>query len=427
MDNPPNAKPLEMPPLQAHVQAAVDKLTASETIKAAIEAVKRDDEKTLADQIAITEVEAPPFHEDVRAKDMVRRFEELGLKATIDEEGNVLARRAGTGNGPTLVLAAHLDTVFPAGTNPKVRKEGDRYLAPGISDDARGLAVILQVLRTLQEFKVETVGDILFVCSVGEEGNGDLRGSKYLFNKSGIQIDGFISVDGVNVNRVLRGATGSKRYRVHYDGPGGHSWNAFGTPSAIHAIGRAIAKISDIQTKTDPKTTFTCGTIHGGTTVNSIAAHVEMELDMRSAGASELDELEAQILPLFEQAAKDENARWGYKDEDGVKLTLEPIGHRPGGSQSDDVSVLQAARGAMAALDIPLYSYAFASTDHNIAVNKGVPATTLGGGGREGFNHNVKEWYEPVDAYQGPQLAMLTSLVLVGVAGTTDPVLVKRA
>ena len=427
MDNPPNAKPLEMPPLQAHVQAAVDKLTASETIKAAIEAVKRDDEKTLADQIAITEVEAPPFHEDVRAKDMVRRFEELGLKATIDEEGNVLARRAGTGNGPTLVLAAHLDTVFPAGTNPKVRKEGDRYLAPGISDDARGLAVILQVLRTLQEFKVGTVGDILFVCSVGEEGNGDLRGSKYLFNKSGIQIDGFISVDGVNVNRVLRGATGSKRYRVHYDGPGGHSWNAFGTPSAIHAIGRAIAKISDIQTKTDPKTTFTCGTIHGGTTVNSIAAHVEMELDMRSAGASELDELEAQILPIFEQAAKDENARWGYKDEDGVKLTLEPIGHRPGGSQSDDVSVLQAARGAMAALDIPLYSYAFASTDHNIAVNKGVPATTLGGGGREGFNHNVKEWYEPVDAYQGPQLAMLTSLVLVGVAGTTDPVLVKRA
>ena len=427
MDNPPNAKPLEMPPLQAHVQAAVDKLTASETIKVAIEAVKRDDEKTLADQIAITEVEAPPFHEDVRAKDMVRRFEELGLKATIDEEGNVLARRAGTGNGPTLVLAAHLDTVFPAGTNPKVRKEGDRYLAPGISDDARGLAVILQVLRTLQEFKVETVGDILFVCSVGEEGNGDLRGSKYLFNKSGIQIDGFISVDGVNVNRVLRGATGSKRYRVHYDGPGGHSWNAFGTPSAIHAIGRAIAKISDIQTKTDPKTTFTCGTIHGGTTVNSIAAHVEMELDMRSAGASELDELEAQILPIFEQAAKDENARWGYKDEDGVKLTLEPIGHRPGGSQSDDVSVLQAARGAMAALDIPLYSYAFASTDHNIAVNKGVPATTLGGGGREGFNHNVKEWYEPVDAYQGPQLAMLTSLVLVGVAGTTDPVLVKRA
>ena len=427
MDNPANAKPVELPPIHEDVQAVVNKLVACETIKAAIEAVKRDDEKTLADQIAITEVEAPPFHEEVRAKELVRRFEELGLKASIDEEGNVLARRCGQGNGPTLVLAAHLDTVFPAGTNPKVRKEGNRYLAPGISDDARGLAAILQVLRTLQEFNVKTVGDILFVCSVGEEGNGDLRGSKYLFNKSGSAVDGLISVDGVNVNRLLRGATGSKRYRVHFDGPGGHSWNAFGTPSAIHAIGRAIAKIADIQTKTDPKTTFTCGTIKGGTTVNSIAAHVEMELDMRSAGANELDELEAQILPIFEQAAKDENARWGYKDEDGVKLTLEPIGHRPGGSQSDDVSVLQAARGAMGALGIPLYSYAFASTDHNIAVNKGVPATTLGGGGKEGFNHNVKEWYEPVDAYLGPQLAMLTSLILVGVAGATEPVLKKRA
>ena len=391
MDNPKDAKPLEMPPVLAHVQAAVDKLAACETIKAAIEAVKRDDEKTLADQIAITEVEAPPFHEEVRAKDFVRRLEELGLKASIDEEGNVVARRAGKGNGPTLVLAAHLDTVFPAGTNPKVRQEGNRYLAPGISDDARGLAAILQVLRTLQEFKIQTIGDILFVGSVGEEGNGDLRGSKYLFNKSGIHIDGFISVDGVNVNRVLCGATGSKRYRVHFDGPGGHSWNAFGTPSAIHAIGRAIAKIADLQT------------------------------------VKELDELEARILPIFEQAAKDENARWGYKDEDGVKLTLEPIGHRPGGGQKDEVSVLQAARGAMAALGIPLYSYAFASTDHNVAVNKGIPATTLGGGGKEGFNHNVKEWYEPVDAYQGPQLAMLTSLVLVGVEGVSEPVLEKRA
>ncbi len=303
MDNPVNAKPLEMPPLLAHVQAALDTLSACETIKSAIEAVKRDDEKTIADQVAITEVEAPPFHEEVRAKDMARRFEELGLTATIDEEGNVLARRAGKGNGPTLVLAAHLDTVFPAGTDVKVRKEGNRYLAPGISDDARGLAAILQVLRTLQEFKIETVGDILFVCSVGEEGNGDLRGSKYLFNKSGIQIDGFISVDGVNVNRVLRGATGSKRYRVHFDGPGGHSWNAFGTPSAIHAMGRAIAKVADVETKSDPKTTFTCGTIQGGTTVNSIAAHVEMELDMRSAGAQELDDLEAQILPNLKQTA----------------------------------------------------------------------------------------------------------------------------
>lgn len=424
---PANAQPVELPPLKACVQEKIDILAAHETVKACVEAIKRDDEKTLADQIAITEVEAPPFHEEERAKYFAARLEEMGLTATIDKVGNVLARREGTGNGPTLVLAAHLDTVFPAGTDVKVRKEGNRYLAPGISDDARGLAAILQVLRTLNEFNVQTVGDILFVASVGEEGNGDLRGSKFLFNESGIAIDGFISVDGVNVHRVLSGATGSKRYRVHVDGPGGHSWNAFGTPNVIHALSRGISKFADLQTKTAPKTTFSCGTIHGGTTVNSIPAHVEMELDMRSAGAAELEELEALILPCFEQGVKEENARWGYSDEDGCKLTLEPIGHRPGGGQSDEVSVLQAARGAMGALGIPLLSYSFASTDHNIAVNKGVPATTLGGGGKEGFNHNVKEWYEPVDAYEGPQLAFLTSLLLVGMVGVTEPVLVKRA
>ena len=426
-DNPVNAKPVELPPVLAHVQAAVNTLMAQEVVAGALEAIKRDDEKTLADQIALTEVEAPPFHEEERAKEFARRLEEFGLTATIDPEGNVLARRSGTGNGPTLVLAAHLDSVFPAGTDVKVRKEGNRYFAPGISDDTRGLAALLQVLRTLEEKQIQTVGDILFVGSVGEEGNGDLRGSKYLFNKSGIAIDGFISVDGVNVNRVLRGATGSKRYRVHMDGPGGHSWNAFGLPSAIHAMGRAIAKVGDVQTKTEPKTTFTCGTIKGGTTVNSIAGHCEMELDMRSAGANELDELEAVMLPLFAEAVKEENERWGYTEENGIKLTLEPIGHRPGGMQDDSVSVLQAARGAMGALDIPLYGYAFASTDHNVAVNKGVPATTLGGGGKEGFNHNVKEWYEPVDAWQGPQLTFLTSLVLVGVVGVTEPILEKRA
>ena len=267
----------------------------------------------------------------------------------MDPEGNVIAVRRGAGNGPVLVLAAHQDTVFPAGTDVKVREENGILHATGISDAARGRAVILQVLRTLEEEKIETVGDIYFVCTVGEEGNGDLRGSKYLFHKSGLPIDGFISIDGVDSHRVLSAATGSKRYRVHFDGPGGHSWKNYGYPSAIHAMGRAIAKIADVEPCADPKTTFTCGTIAGGTTVNSIAAHCEMELDMRSAGARELDESEAQILPLIEAACKEEHARWNAEGETIVKLRLEPIGHRPGGQQDDSTSVLQASRAAMAA------------------------------------------------------------------------------
>lgn len=420
--------PKQLAPVIGFVTDRTQTLCALPAVQAALSDIKRDEKVTLADQIAITEVEAPPFHEKNRGHNMIERFKALGLEdVTMDPEGNVIAVRRGAGNGPVLVLAAHQDTVFPAGTDVKVREENGILHAPGISDDARGLAVILQVLRTLEEEKIETVGDIYFVCTVGEEGNGDLRGSKYLFHKSGLPIDGFISIDGVDIHRVLSAATGSKRYRVHFDGPGGHSWKNYGYPSAIHAMGRAIAKIADVEPCADPKTTFTCGTIAGGTTVNSIAAHCEMELDMRSAGARELDEIEAQILPLIEAACKEENARWNAEGENIVKLRLEPIGHRPGGQQDDSTSVLQASRAAMAALDIELKKYDVASTDHNIAINCGVPATTLGGGGAEGNNHNVKEWYDPKDAYLGPQLALLTALVLVGVKGVTEPVLEKRS
>ena len=420
--------PKQLAPVIGFVTDRTQTLCALPAVQAALSDIKRDEKVTLADQIAITEVEAPPSHEKNRGLNMIERFKALGLEdVTMDPEGNVIAVRRGAGNGPVLVLAAHQDTVFPAGTDVKVREENGILHAPGISDDARGLAVILQVLRTLEEEKIETVGDIYFVCTVGEEGNGDLRGSKYLFHKSGLPIDGFISIDGVDIHRVLSAATGSKRYRVHFDGPGGHSWKNYGYPSAIHAMGRAIAKIADVEPCADPKTTFTCGTIAGGTTVNSIAAHCEMELDMRSAGARELDEIEAQILPLIEAACKEENARWNAEGENIVKLRLEPIGHRPGGQQDDSTSVLQASRAAMAALDIELKKYDVASTDHNIAINCGVPATTLGGGGAEGNNHNVKEWYDPKDAYLGPQLALLTALVLVGVKGVTEPVLEKRS
>ncbi|MDO4936802.1 MAG: M20/M25/M40 family metallo-hydrolase, partial [Sutterellaceae bacterium] len=404
------------------------KLSEQEVVKAALQAIVRDEKVTIADQIAITEVEAPPFHEKERGLNLIERFKALGLTdVTMDPEGNVIAIRRGTGNGPLLVLGAHQDTVFPAGTDVKVKEIDGVFHGPGISDDARGLAVILQVLRTMQEFDIQTVGDLYFVCTVGEEGNGDLRGSKYLFHKSGLPVDGFISVDGADVTRLLSAATGSKRYRVHFDGPGGHSWKNFGLPSAIHAMGRAIAKVGDVVPCADPKTTYTCGTISGGTTVNSIAAHCEMELDMRSAGAKELDEIEAKLLPLFEEACREENARWGAEGEQAVKLTLEPIGHRPGGQQSDDVSVLQASRAAMKAVGIELKKYDVASTDHNIAINCKVPATTLGGGGTEGYNHNVKEWWDPTDSYQGPQLAFMTSLLLLGLKDVTEPVLEKIA
>ena len=421
-------KPEELAPVLPQYSAAREALMGHETVQKALAAIKRDEQLTIADQIAITEIEAPPFHEENRGTDLIRRFKELGLTdVTRDSEGNVIAIRKGTGNGPMLVLGAHQDTVFPAGTDVKVKNDNGILRAPGISDDARGLAVILQVLRTMQELDIRTVGDVAFVCTVGEEGNGDLRGSKHLFYKSGMKIDGFISVDGVDVGRLLCAATGSKRYRVHFDGPGGHSWKRFGTVSAVHAMGRAIAKIADVVPPQTARSTYTCGTIQGGTTVNSIAAHCEMELDMRSAGGPELDELESIILPLIKQACEEENKRWGATGDEAVKLTLEPIGHRPGGHQSDESPALQCARAAMDACGIKLTGYTAASTDHNIAISLGIPATTIGGGGAEGFNHNVKEWYDPKDSYLGTQLTLMTALLLVGLQGVTEPTLPKRA
>lgn len=422
----PSAAPVDLPPLLPSTERAMSRVCAAPAVTAALQAIRQDEALTLADQIALCEVEAPPFGEAVRAADFARRLRALGLSdVRQDAEGNVIGVRRGAGGGPRLALAAHLDSVFPAGTDVKVRREGDRCLAPGISDNARGLAVLLQLLRTLEAQRIETVGDLLLVGTVGEEGNGDLRGCKALF-APGHGIDGFIAVDGVAVTRILAHATGSRRYRVGYEGPGGHSYNAFGTPSATHALGRAIAAIADVRVPDAPKTTFTVGTVKGGTTVNAIAAKAEMELDMRSDDGDELTRLEAAVLPLLDAAAAAENARWDAPADRQVKLVLTPIGNRPAGQQQPDCAVLQAARAAQAALGIPLLKYAAASTDHNVAVSLGIPATTLGGGGAEGNNHSLSEWYAPAEGWLGPQLALLSALALVGVAGASEPLLPVR-
>ncbi|MEG1969047.1 MAG: M20/M25/M40 family metallo-hydrolase [Burkholderiaceae bacterium] len=426
MDTSAPATAIELPPLLPPTEQAIAQLMAAPALQAALAAALRDDALTLADQIALSEIESPPFHEDVRAADFARRLRELGLTdVRIDTEGNVIGVRPGTGGGPRLVLAAHLDTVFPAGTDVKVRQEGQRYFGPGISDNARGLAVLLQILRTLTEQDIKTTGDLWFVGTVGEEGNGDLRGCKALFANNPT-IDGFIAVDGVAVTRILANATGSRRYRVRYEGPGGHSYNAFGLPSATHALGRAIAAISEVPVPDEPRTTFTVGTVKGGTTVNAIAANAELELDMRSNDGEELKRLEATILPLLEAAASAENRRWNAPADQQIKLVLESIGDRPGGQQPPETSVLQAARGAQAALGIALLKYSAASTDHNVPVSLGIPATTLGGGGAEANNHTLREWYEPINAWQGPQLSLLTALALVGVDGVSQPLLSLR-
>ena len=413
------------PSISALVESAFQRLLAAPAVKSALAAIEADDERTLRDQIELTEIPAPPFKEAARAAEYAKRLRALGFAdAKLDVEGNVLALRKGVGNGPVLVIAAHLDTVFPEGTDVNVKKQGERYLAPGIGDDGRGLAALLSVIRALNATQIKTVGDVWFVGTVGEEELGDLRGVKALF-RDHKNIDGFISLDGLGIDRVVNAATGSRRFKIAYIGPGGHSFGAYGMPSATHAMGRAIAKMADVETPVEPKTTYTVGTVKGGTSVNAIAADAEIGLDMRSNSAAELAKLEEKMLAIARAAADEENARW--KQPGRVKVEIKFVGDRPAGAQARDSLITQVGVRSAQALGVKDFFIGASSTDSNIPIALGVPAVTLGGGGIGGGSHASQEWYSPLNAWRGPQNTLLAMLALVGVDGVTEPLLPKRA
>jgi tripeptide aminopeptidase len=403
----------------------VETILAHPKVVKTLEDIKADDDRAFAEQKRITEIPAPPYKEKLRAEYYQKRMQELGFKdASIDSEGNVIALRKGTGGGrPKLVVSAHLDTVFPEGTDVTVKEKDGAILAPGIGDDSRGLAALLSLIKAMNANEISTVGDILFVGTVGEEELGNLRGVKALF-RDHTDIDGFISIDGLGITRVVNQGTGSHRYEFTFRGPGGHSFQEFGLPSAIHAMGRAIAKISDLQTPSDPKTTFTVGTVNGGTSVNAIAAEARMAVDMRSDSTDELLKLEARLLDLVKQAVVDENARW---KTDKLAVEIKLIGDRPAGIVAMDSPIVQATQRAVSVVTrAPRVTFAGSSTDSNIAMSLGIPAVTIGGGGEGGNWHSRNEWYKPVNAWYGPQNALLTVLMLTGLDGATKPALQVR-
>jgi acetylornithine deacetylase/succinyl-diaminopimelate desuccinylase-like protein len=301
-------------------------------------------------------------------------------------------------------------------------KDGALY-APGIGDDGRGLAALLAVLRALNTANLATVGDVMFVGTVGEEGLGDLRGVKALF-RDHADIDGFISIDKMGVHRIVNQASGSRRYKITFKGPGGHSFNDFGQPSAIHALGRAIAKISDVRTPAAPKTTFTIGIVEGGQSVNAIASRASLLVDMRSSQREAMLDLERAVLGLVESAVADENSRW---ESDKISFEVESVGDRPAGVTPENAIIVQAARRAVAAVvgknDTQLV---VSSTDANIAMSRGIPAVTIGGGGEGGDAHTTGEWYRPTESHLGPQSALLLVLALAGLEGVTKPMLASR-
>ncbi len=417
----------QIPQITAAAAAQMSAVAQHPKTVAALKVCADEVERAMAEQVRIAQIESPTFAEKVRGEEIKKLFEAYGLKDVVMEpSGNVVGRRPGRGGGPVLAIAAHLDTVFPAGTNLAVRQEGRVYYGPGIGDDAAGLRSVLQVIRALEAAEVETTGDILFVGTVGEEGNGDIRGSKALFDGS-CKIDGFVGIDMETIDAVQHGATGSHRWRLTIEGQGGHSYIDFGiAPSAIHAMCRAGAAVADFEVPEDPKTTFTIGTIKGGTTVNSIAASATVDVDMRSVNLQELEKLEAKVLAAFEEAVARENARWPKADEAHMlRLVKEQIGDRPAGMQPDDSAAIQAALAAMTQMGIEVKKCAPSSTDANKPISIGVPSVCIGTGGVSSNVHSLKEFFEAVEIEKGPQLAILIALALVGIEGAVAPMLPK--
>src|SRR5688572_6586210 len=384
-------------------------LLQTPAVRAAVDSARTDEMRTIDDQIRICEVEAPPFQEAKRAELYAGLLREAGLKSVrIDAEGNVIAERPGANPRPNVVVSAHLDTVFPRGTNVKVRRDGYVLRGPGIGDDCRGLADLLAVARALNKAGVSTPGTITFVATVGEEGLGDLRGVKHLFNESMKgRIDRFVSIDGEGLG-VTHIAIGSARFRVTFKGPGGHSFGSFGIVNPVHALGRAMARIADFQVPGSPRTTFNVGRVGGGTSINAIASEAWMEVDLRSGDTASLRTLEKQFRQAANDAVAHENARW---NSTALTVSIETVGMRPAGRLPASAPIVQAAISVSKALNLPL-SFAEGSTDANLPLSLGIPAVTIDAGGRGSGAHTENETFDATDAWKGTQRAILLAVAL---------------
>ncbi|HVQ43310.1 MAG TPA: M20/M25/M40 family metallo-hydrolase [Vicinamibacterales bacterium] len=389
-------------------------------VASAMAVVDRDHDRLVAEIIALTQIPAPPFKEDKRGAAYLDMLRAHGLTdVERDEIGNVMGLRRGTAapGGPVLALVAHLDTVFPEGTDVTVKRQGTRLSAPGVGDNTRSLAVFLAMLRAMDDARIQTTTDILFVGNVGEEGLGDLRGTKYLLQKGKYKdrIKQFLAVDGAGAgDHIANGAVGSKRYRVAFKGPGGHSYGDFGLVNPAFAMGAAMQKFGAITVPRTPKTTFSVGVVGGGTSVNSIPFEMWMEVDMRSESPLELEKVETQFLTIVKQAAADEN-RARRTTNGSVAADIKMIGDRPPGVTAETTDIARTAAATVRAMGMtPAFEYS--STDANFPISLGIPALRLNSGGTDGQAHALEEWtdVEKTASLKGIRALMVTMLSLAG-------------
>lgn len=405
------------PTIDKKYSKEIGKLAGNKKVQQAFEIIQGQMDETTQDLITLTEILAPPFMEEQRGKAFAKLLEEAGVDSLwTDKVGNVIGLRKGTSQkGGVVGVDAHLDVVFPEGTDVRVKKVGDTLKAPGIGDDTRGLTMLISMLKAMNKAQIQTDKDILIVGSVGEEGLGDLRGMKYMFNESGLDIDSWIAIDGGSMGRISNAGLGSKRYKLVVTGKGGHSWGAFGLANPHHALGKAIdifsQKAMEFTQHDSSKTSFNVGRIGGGTSVNSIPFESWMEVDMRAIEPKNLDAMEA----IFLESVKEAMAQYNASGVRGtVDYELIKIGDRPSGELSPSLPLIQRTMAATEYFGASP-SLGRGSTNINIPVSLGIPSVCIGRGGKGGGAHSLHEWFlndEPGD--ESIKLALLVTLAQAG-------------
>jgi tripeptide aminopeptidase len=407
-------------PVRASRSSAAE-ITADPRVRQALAKLAGEAAEVTEEQIRITEIPAPTFRESLRGTHLAELLSGAGLKVHTDQAGNVIGERTGSAKGEFVLVTAHLDTVFPAGTDVRVRRDGSKLRAPGISDNGTGLATLPALARIMRDTKLETRSSILFVADVGEEGEGNLRGVRKLVENYRKQLRYVIALDGASIDYVTTAALASRRVEITVSGPGGHSWSDFGVPNPIDALARGIALFVKTPAPDSPRTTFNIGSIEGGTSVNSIPAKATIKVDLRSEAEPEILKLEAALRRAIQsgvdeemQAAREHGMAGGGG---GLAIDTKVLGVRPGGELADNSPLLAAVQAA----DDYLGNRARierSSTDANVPLSLGIPAIALGAGGSSGGAHSLQEWYDPTGREIGMQRVLLT---LLQVAGLNPP------
>ena len=392
---------------------AIEKIAQDPRCARALAWIDANGDWVTTQQIRLTETPAPEFAEARRGEFLKKLLEAAGLKVQTDKLGNVVGERSGSDSQLVVLFVAHLDTVFPAGTDVAVKRNGTRLEAPGISDNGAGLAALVGLAQALSESRVRTSKTIAIAGDVGEEGEGNLRGVRALVESYGKRLAAVIAIDGASSDHITTQAIASRRFEVSVSGPGGHSWSDFGAPNPITALSRGIVRFSSINLPTDPRSSYNFGVIEGGTSINSIPARAAVKIDLRSEEESELNRMEAALREAMQSGVKEENSAMS-PSSDPLQVSFRLLGSRPAGKLPDDSPLLETILN----VDRFLGNHSRlerSSTDANIPLGVGIPAVALGGGGRGSGSHTLSEWYDPTGRELGLKRLLLISLALAGV------------